>query len=50
MWADPHAISYIGLSMALMAYSGIPPGFDVFTGTLYEADKAEIYLNIMSGS
>jgi simple sugar transport system substrate-binding protein len=49
MWADPQAISYLGLSMAAMAASGIPPGFDIFTGTLYEADTAEVYLEIMGG-
>lgn len=49
MWQDPQATSYMGLSMALMAASGIPPGFDIKVGTLYEADRAEIYLNIMQG-
>lgn len=51
MWQDPQATSYIGLSMASMAASGIPPGFDVIVGTLYEADTAQTYLDIMeSGS
>lgn len=50
MWQDPQATSYIGLSMAAMAAAGIPPGFDVVVGTLYEADTAESYLNIMEGS
>lgn len=50
MWQDPLATSYIGLSMASMAASGIPPGFDVITGALYEADTAQIYLDILSGS
>ncbi len=50
MWQDPQATSYIGLSMAAMAGSGIPPGFDVFVGTLYEADAAQTYLDIMTGS
>ncbi|WP_119070978.1 substrate-binding domain-containing protein [Aggregatilinea lenta] len=49
MWQDPQATSYMGLTMAMMASSGIPPGFDVIVGTLYEADSAEIYLNIMQG-
>jgi len=49
MWQDPQATSYMGLSMALMASSGIPPGFDIITGALYEKDKAEIYLKIMQG-
>ena len=49
MWQDPLATSYIGLSMAAMAASGIPPGFDVITGALYEADQAQIYDDILSG-
>lgn len=49
MWQDPQATSYIALSMASMAASGIPPGFDVIVGTLYEADTAQIYLDIMGG-
>lgn len=49
MWQDPQATSYIGLSMALMAASGIPPGFDVIVGTLYGADLAQTYLDIMTG-
>jgi simple sugar transport system substrate-binding protein len=48
-WQDPQATSYIALSMALMASSNIPPGFDVITGALYEKDKAEIYDKILSG-
>jgi hypothetical protein len=32
-----------------MAASGIPPGFDVNVGTLYEKDKAATYLKIMQG-
>lgn len=50
MWQDPLATSYIGLSMASMAASGIPPGFNVITGALYEADTAQLYLDILSGS
>jgi simple sugar transport system substrate-binding protein len=50
MWQDPQATSYMGLSMAAMAAAGIPPGFDIIVGTLYEADTAETYLNIMQGS
>lgn len=49
MWQDPLAISYMALSLASMAASGIPPGFDVITGALYEADKAHIYDDILSG-
>lgn len=50
MWQDPQATSYVGLSLAAMAAGGIPPGFDVFVGTLYEADAAQTYLDIMQGS
>jgi simple sugar transport system substrate-binding protein len=49
MWQDPQATSYMGLSLAMMAASGIPPGFDIIVGTLYEADKAQTYLSIMGG-
>ena len=49
MWQDPQATSYIGLSMAAMADAGIPPGFDVITGALYEKDTAQLYDDIMSG-
>lgn len=49
-WQDPQATSYIGLSLAAMASAGIPPGFDVTTGALYEADTAQIYDDILSGN
>jgi simple sugar transport system substrate-binding protein len=49
MWQDPQATSYMGLSLALMAANGIPPGFDIIVGTLYEADTAAVYLEIMGG-
>lgn len=48
-WQDPQATSYVGLSLANMAASGIPPGFDVITGALYEKDTAEVYDKILSG-
>jgi simple sugar transport system substrate-binding protein len=50
MWQDPQATSYMALSMAAMANSGIPPGFDITVGTLYEKDKAATYAKIMQGS
>jgi len=50
MWQDPQATSYLALSLAAMAASGIPPGFDITVGTLYEKDKAATYLKIMEGS
>ena len=49
-WQDPQATSYIALSMAAMAASGIPPGFDVITGALYEKDEAQLYDDILSGN
>lgn len=50
MWQDPQATSYLALSVAAMAASGIQPGFDIIVGTLYEADTAETYLTIMEGT
>lgn len=47
MWQDPQATSYMALSMASMAAAGIQPGFDIIVGTLYEADTAQVYLEIM---
>lgn len=49
-WQDPQATSYVGLSIAAMAAAGIPPGFDVTTGALYEADTAQVYDDILSGN
>jgi len=48
-WQDPQATSYVALSLAAMAGSGIPPGFNVITGALYEEDKAQLYDDILSG-
>ncbi len=48
-WQDPHATSYMALSLASMAASGIPPGFDIITGALYEKDTAAIYDKILKG-
>ena len=47
-WQDPHATSYMALSLAAMASGGIPPGFDIITGALYEKDTAGIYDKILS--
>ncbi len=47
-WQDPLATSWIGLSIADMAAEGIPPGFDVIVGALYEADTAQVYDDILS--
>src|SRR4029453_3513362 len=49
LWPDPQATSYVALSLAAMASSGIPPGFNVISGALYEKDKAQIYDDILSG-
>lgn len=49
MWQDPQATSYMALSVASMAANGIPPGFDIIVGTLYEEDTAQMYLDIMEG-
>jgi simple sugar transport system substrate-binding protein len=50
MWQDPHATSYVGLSLASMASSGIPAGFDVLVGNLYEKDGAQGVDDILSGN
>jgi simple sugar transport system substrate-binding protein len=50
MWQDPQATSYMALSMAAMASDGIPPGFDITVGTLYEKNKAATYLKVMQGA
>jgi simple sugar transport system substrate-binding protein len=49
MWQDPQMTSYLGLSLAAAAASGIPPGFDILVGALYEADTAQVYLDILTG-
>ncbi|MCY7417104.1 MAG: substrate-binding domain-containing protein [Chloroflexi bacterium] len=48
MWQDPQMTSYLGLSLADAASSGIPPGFDILVGTLYEKDKAQFYQDVMT--
>ena len=48
-WQDPQATSYIALSLAAMEAGGIPAGFDVITGALYEKDTAQVYDDILSG-
>ena len=48
-WQDPLATSYMALSIANMASSGIPPGFNIITGKLYEKDTAKLYDKILSG-
>ena len=50
MWQDPQLTSYLALSMAAMAARDVLPGFDINVGTLYEKDKAAIYLKILQGA
>ncbi|MGR3661451.1 MAG: substrate-binding domain-containing protein [Paracoccaceae bacterium] len=50
MWQDPQATSYMCLSTLLMESSGIPLGFNILTGALYEADTAPVYHGIMGGN
>jgi len=47
-WQDPQATSYVALSLAAMAASGIPPGFNVITGALYDKTTAGVYAKILS--
>jgi simple sugar transport system substrate-binding protein len=49
MWQDPQATSYVGLSLAAMAANGVPPGFNVYVGTLYTKDNAAMFDKIMGG-
>ena len=49
MWQDPQATSYMCLSTLNMEASGIPVGFDIITGALYQADGAPLYDKIMGG-
>lgn len=49
MWQDPQATSYMCLSATLMETSGIPVGFNILTGALYEAETAPVYHEIMGG-
>jgi len=48
-WQDPQATSYVALSLAAMESGGIPAGFDVITGALYEKDQAQLYDDILAG-
>lgn len=50
MWQDPQATSYMCLSALMMENSGIPIGFNIITGALYEADHAPLYHGIMGGN
>jgi simple sugar transport system substrate-binding protein len=50
MWQDPQATSYLCLSSLLMEKDGIPLGFDIITGALYEKDTAPVYSKIMGGN
>jgi simple sugar transport system substrate-binding protein len=48
-WQDAPATSYMALSLAVMATDGIPPGFNIITGTLYEKELAAVYDKVLSG-
>lgn len=50
MWQDPQATSYLCLSSLMMEKDGIPLGFDIITGALYEKDTAPVYSKIMGGN
>jgi simple sugar transport system substrate-binding protein len=50
MWQDPQATSYLCLSSLLMEGDGIPLGFNIITGALYEKDTAMVYHTIMGGN
>jgi simple sugar transport system substrate-binding protein len=47
-WHDPQAASYLALSLAAMASSGIKPNFDILTGSMYEKAQAPEYIEMMS--
>ena len=47
-WQDAPATSYLALSLASMATDGIPPGFNILTGTLYEKELAAVYDKVLS--
>ena len=49
-WQDPQATSYVALSLAAMEAGGVPAGFDVITGALYEKDEAQLYDDILSAN
>lgn len=49
MWQDPQATSWMCLSALQMENNGIPIGFDIITGALYEKDTAPVYDKIMGG-
>ena len=50
MWQDPQATSYLCLSSLMMEKDGIPLGFSIITGALYEKDTAPVYSKIMGGN
>ena len=49
MWQDPQATSFLCLSTLLMEGAGIPLGFEIITGALFEAEDAPVYHAIMGG-
>ena len=49
MWQDPQATSYLALSLGAMAAGGVPPGFNITVGTLYDKSNVGIYDKMVSG-
>ena len=47
-WQDPQATSYMALSMANMDSSGVKPGFNIITGSLYDKATAPAYQKLLS--
>jgi simple sugar transport system substrate-binding protein len=45
-WQDPQLTSYLALAQVMMAAGGIPPT-DVIVGTMYGADKVDVYAGLM---
>ena len=48
MWQDPQATSYLALSLGLMAAGGVPPGFNITVGSLYDKSTVDTYDKMMS--
>jgi simple sugar transport system substrate-binding protein len=49
MWQDPQATSYLALSLGVMAAGGVPPGFNITVGSLYDKSTVDTYDKMMSG-
>src|SRR3954453_956060 len=42
-WQGPQGPTYLALSMAAMAAGGVPPGFNITVGSLYDKSTAGLY-------